>query len=115
MASSTRCFPRAPARGGRTPSRTGIGYAEPADRARFCQRAANVASQPINYLVPQRPRRLRYFARPGYRLAFSRQWLNPEWNYFGRLYFEVPGGVQHGGYALLIRLPKETVRIPFTL
>jgi hypothetical protein len=77
--------------------------------------AANVASQPINYLVPQRPRRLRYFARPGYRLAFSRQWLNPEWNYFGRLYFEVPGGVQHGGYALLIRLPKETVRIPFTL
>jgi hypothetical protein len=77
--------------------------------------AANIASQPLNYLVPQRPRRLRYFARPGFQLAFSTMWINPNWNYFGRLYFELPGGVQPGQYALLIHLPKETVRIPFTL
>ncbi len=76
---------------------------------------ANAIREPMGYLIPQRPRRLRYFAerRPG--LVFSSEWLDEWHNSFGRLFFQIPGGVQKGAYELLISLPEGSVSIPFTI
>lgn len=76
---------------------------------------ADVTREPMGYLIPQRPRRLRYFAerRPG--LVFSSEWLDEWHNSFGRLFFQIPGGVHKGAYELLINLPDGPVSIPFTI
>jgi len=76
---------------------------------------ANVAAQPLDYLTPHRARRLEFFANPGQGLAFSTAWLNDQWEDVGRLYFDVPGGVQKGQYELRIQLLESLVTIPFTV
>lgn len=76
---------------------------------------ANATREPMGYLIPQWPRRLRYFAerRPG--LVFSSEWLDEWHNSYGRLFFQIPGGIQRGNYELLINLPESHVAIPFTI
>jgi hypothetical protein len=76
---------------------------------------ANATADPLAYLVPQRYRRLPYFAKLGRRLAYSSAWLDEWHNDIGRLFFELPGTVQRGTYELLIDLPNGQVTIPFTL
>ena len=76
---------------------------------------ARVAREPIGYLAPQPPRFLRLFAPHGIGIAWDSAWLDGFHNSFGRLYFDLPGGVQRGRYELLIRLPRDEVVIPFTV
>jgi hypothetical protein len=76
---------------------------------------ANVNREPLNYLVPRRFHRLGFFARPGYALAFPVAWLDYWFTDYGRLYFELPNGVQRGNYQLVIDLPNSEVVIPFAL
>jgi hypothetical protein len=76
---------------------------------------ANATIEPMGYLPPQRPRPIRFFSEAGRRLVFPAQPLDEWHNEFGRLYFHLPGGVQHGAYELLIALKNGEVAIPFTL
>lgn len=76
---------------------------------------ANVAREPLNYLVPQRGRLLHYFARPGYGLAFPTAYLDSWHTDYGRLFFQIPGGVQPGQYDLILSLSHGRVDIPFTI
>jgi hypothetical protein len=76
---------------------------------------ARVTSEPLGYLIPQRYRHLRLFAPHGIGIAWDSAWLDQFHNSYGRLYFELPGGVHRGRYELLIHLPKNEVVIPFTV
>jgi len=55
------------------------------------------------------------FSEPGRRLAFDSVWLDEWHSTSGRLYFDLPGGITKGDYALLITLPDSRVTIPFTI
>jgi hypothetical protein len=76
---------------------------------------ANVSREPLNYLIPHRYRRIGYFAERGHGLAWPSVWLDQRHNAFGRLFFQLPDGIQKGNYELLIKLPKSQVAIPFTI
>ena len=71
--------------------------------------------EPMGYLLRLRPRRLDFFSEPGRHLAFDSAWLDDRHNSYGSLYFELPGGIRRGDYALLITLPESQVTIPFTI
>ncbi len=76
---------------------------------------ANVFREPMGYLIPHRPRRMDFFSEPGRHLAFQSVWLDDWHNSYGRLYFELPGGLHKGEYELLITLPDGQVTVPFTI
>jgi len=76
---------------------------------------ANVSREPLGYLIPLRYRPLRLFAPHGIGIAWDSAWLDQFHNSYGRLYFELPGGVHRGRYELLIHLPKNEIVIPFTV
>jgi hypothetical protein len=76
---------------------------------------ANVAREPLGYLIPERYRPLRLFAPHGIGIVWDSAWLDEFHNSYGRLYFHLPDGVQKGRYELLIHLPKNEVVIPFTV
>ena len=76
---------------------------------------ANAFREPLGYLVPHRVRPMELFSEPGRRLAFDSVWLDEWHSTYGRLYFDLPGGVVKGDYALLIQLPQSQVTIPFTI
>ena len=76
---------------------------------------ANAFREPMGYLIPRRVRRMEYFSEPGRHLVFASVWLDEWHNTYGRLYFQLPGGVHKGSYALLIALPESQVTIPFTI
>ena len=71
--------------------------------------------EPMGYLPPHRVRPIRFFAERGAGLAFDTAYLDAFHNSFGRLFFEIPGGLQRGRYELLINLPNNPVMIPFTI
>ncbi|MFI5142850.1 MAG: hypothetical protein ACHQQS_07740 [Thermoanaerobaculales bacterium] len=71
--------------------------------------------EPMGYLPPHRVRLLRFFAERGVGLAFDTAYLDEFHNSFGRLFFDLPSGVQKGRYELLINLPESPVMIPFTI
>lgn len=75
----------------------------------------NAIGEPLGYLIPHRYRRLDYFPRRGVGLAWPSVWLDEWHNNYGRLFFQLPGGVQKGNYELLIHLPESQVVIPFTI
>jgi len=76
---------------------------------------ANAFREPMGYLLPHRPRQMRLFSVAGRHLAFDTVWLDLWHNDYGRLYFQVPGGVHKGRYELLITLPESRVVIPFVV
>ncbi len=76
---------------------------------------ASVFREPLGYLIPERSRRMDFFSVPGRHLAFDSVWLDQWHNSYGPLYFELPGGLHRGDYALLIDLPNGTVTVPFTI
>jgi hypothetical protein len=75
----------------------------------------NAIGEPLGYLIPHRYRRLDYFPRRGVGLAWPSVWLDEWHNTYGRLFFQLPGGIQKGNYELLINLPQSQVVIPFTI
>ncbi len=76
---------------------------------------ARVAGEPLGYLIPARYRSLRLFAPRGIGIVWDSAWLDQFHNSYGRLYFNLPNGVQKGQYELLIHLPNDNVVIPFTV
>ena len=76
---------------------------------------ANVSREPLGYLIPARYRPMRLFAPHGIGIVWDSVWLDEFHNSYGRLYFQIPGGVHRGRYELLIHLPHEEVVIPFTV
>jgi hypothetical protein len=105
----------------RTPDGTVVPLATQADfELHYSQLAstlmrARVAGEPLGYLIPARYRSLRLFAPRGIGIVWDSAWLDQFHNSYGRLYFNLPNGVQKGRYELLIHLPNDEVVIPFTV
>lgn len=76
---------------------------------------ADVASEPLDYYPSRRPKGLDFLLPPGTGIAFESVWVNDQDVAIGRLYFDLPTGVQPGPYELRIDLEETKVRIPFRL
>jgi hypothetical protein len=76
---------------------------------------ANVTREPMGYLIPHRYRRLEFFPERRLGLMFPSAWLDEWHTTYGRLFFQLPDGVQKGNYELLINLKEGQVAIPFTI
>jgi hypothetical protein len=77
---------------------------------------ANVNRDPLGYF-PQRPEEcaIQFFVTPGQGVSFDQVTLNDRRECFGRLFFDVPGGIQSGRWVLGIDLEESEIRIPFEL
>ena len=76
---------------------------------------ANVAREPMGYLIPRRYRRLEFFPEHRLGLMFPVAWLDEWHTTYGRLFFQLPDGLQKGNYELLFNLKEGQVTIPFTI
>jgi hypothetical protein len=74
---------------------------------------ADIASEPLDTYANRRPKGLDFLVVPGTAIAFESVWVNDQDVAIGRLYFEVPNGVQPGPYELRIDVKETKVRIPF--
>jgi len=76
---------------------------------------ADVMAEPLGYFAGRRERPLELFATPFEGLVYETVWLTYQEVHVGRLYFEVPGGIQPGRWELHLKLTESEVRIPFRL
>jgi len=85
-------------------------------------RALNMRAQMfndnINYFPAgaNRPCAIKFFANldsPGPRLSFDTVDLTTERDCLGRLYFNVPGGIQVGQYFLNVKFAGSSIQVPF--
>lgn len=77
---------------------------------------ADVNRDPLDYFPPSREDcLLRFFAIPGEDVTFDEVTLNDRRACFGRLFFQVNGGIQPGRWVLGVDLPESEIRIPFEL
>ena len=77
---------------------------------------ANVNRDPLDYFPPDREEcALQFFVTPGGGVSFDEVVVNQFRGCFGRLYVEVPGGIQPGRWVFAIDLPESEIRIPFEL
>jgi len=76
---------------------------------------ADVAGEPLGYFVGREEKRLEFFATPFEGLVYDSFWVSNREVYVGRLYFEIPGGVQPGRWELRLALQESELRIPFRL
>jgi hypothetical protein len=80
----------------------------------------NMMHQSINYFPPgaDQPCALRFFADPaqmGRGLAYDEVELNSQRACVGRLYFQIPGGLQLGNYNLDVQFANSIVRVPMKI
>lgn len=80
-------------------------------------RRADILRNPLTYFpMRARPCALRFFTDTRRRgTVYDQVTLNDRQACRGRLFFEVPGGVQSGRWILAIELEEETVRVPFRI
>lgn len=77
---------------------------------------ANVDRDPLEYFPPSRIEcPIQFFVAPGQGVSFDQVTLNNRRGCFGRLFFDVPGGIQGGRWVLGIDLEESEIRIPFEL
>ena len=79
---------------------------------------ANMTVESINYFPPgvNEPCRLGFFSRPGVGgLAHDEIELDDQRACMGRLYFQIPGGIQYGLHNLDVKFAGSTVRVPFKI
>ncbi len=77
---------------------------------------ADVNRDPLEYFPPSRIEcAMRFFVTPGQGVSFDQVTLNDRRGCFGRLFFDVPGGIQSGRWVLGIDLEESEIRIPFEL
>jgi len=77
---------------------------------------ANVNRDPLEYFPPSREEcAIRFFVAPGQGVSFDEVTVNDRRGCFGRLYIDVPGGIQAGRWVLGIDLEESEIRIPFEL
>ncbi len=90
-------------------------YSEALPRLAWSIAKDNATAEPLGLLIARGYRPLRYFPQRGFGLAFDAEWVDHWHNSYGRLFFELPGGIRRGSYELRIDLPERQVVIPFTL
>jgi len=76
---------------------------------------ADIGAEPIDIFSDRRQTGLDFLVVPGTAIALDAVWVNDQNVAIGRLYFDLPNGVQPGSYELRIDLKETKVRIPFTL
>ncbi len=76
---------------------------------------AAIAAEPLDYYPGRTPKGLDFQVVPGTGLALQSVWMSDLEVAIGRLYFDLPAGVQPGHYELRIDFEESTVHIPFPL
>lgn len=76
---------------------------------------AAIAADPLDYWAGRAECGLDFLVTPGSRIAQLSTWVNDRRVCFGRLFFDLPGGIQPGHYTLGIDLEESKVRIPFEI
>jgi len=77
---------------------------------------ANVNRDPLEYFPPSRIEcAIQFFVTPGQGVSFDEVTVNDRRGCFGRLFIDVPGGIQAGRWTLGIDLEESEIRIPFEL
>ncbi len=77
---------------------------------------ANVNRDPLDYFPPDREEcAMQFYVTPGGGVSFDEVTVNQYRGCFGRLYINVPGGIQPGRWTFAIDLPESEIRIPFEL
>lgn len=77
---------------------------------------ADVNRDPLDYFPPSRIEcPIQFFVAPGQGVVFNEVTLSDRRGCFGRMFFEVPGGIQPGRWVFSIDLPESEIRIPFDL
>jgi hypothetical protein len=76
---------------------------------------ADVAAEPLDYWIGRQEQPLEFFSNPGENLVFPSFWVSDRLVYTGRLFFDLPGGIQAGHYELRVKLPESEIKIPFQL
>jgi hypothetical protein len=77
---------------------------------------ADVNRDPLDYFPPSRIEcPIQFFVAPGQGVVFNEVTLSDRRGCFGRMFFDVPGGIQPGRWVFEIDLPESEIRIPFDL
>jgi hypothetical protein len=77
---------------------------------------ANVAREPMDYYPPNRQDcSIQFYVAPGEGVAFDEVSVSDRRACQGKLFFNIPGGIQPGRYVLGIDLEESEIRIPFVL
>ena len=77
---------------------------------------ANVDRDPLDYFPANRIEcPIQFFVTPGGGVSFDEVTLNEQRGCYGRLYFQVPGGIQAGRWVFGVDQPESEIRIPFEL
>jgi hypothetical protein len=110
-----KVFLRTPA-GSQIPAPTQKVFNESYGGLRSTISAANVARDPMDYFPPNRLQEsLRFYVAPGEGVAFDEVTVNDRRAAVGKLFFNIPGGIQPGRWVLGIDLEETEIRIPFEL
>lgn len=108
-------FLRSPS-GDRIPLATQTDFNEAYGSLRPVIAKSNVNSDPLDYFPPSRIEcPIQFFVSPGGGVAFDEVTVSDLRGCFGKLFFEVPGGIQPGRWTLGIDLPESEIRIPFEI
>jgi hypothetical protein len=77
---------------------------------------SNVNTDPLDYFPPSRIEcNVQFFVSPGGGVAFDEVTVSDIRGCFGKLFFNVPGGIQPGRWTLGVDLEESEIRIPFEL
>ena len=92
-------------------------YEDAARSLRALNTRASMQSESINYFPPDAriPCRIGFFSdstQPGRTMAFDKVDLNSQRACVGRVYFQVPGGIQFGLYNVDVKFANSTIRVP---
>jgi len=79
-------------------------------------RRAQIMSDPLAYFPHYKTQcSAGFFADPGENIVYTEMILNEREVCFGRLFFQIPTGIQPGQWVLGIDLKESRIRIPFEL
>lgn len=77
---------------------------------------ANVDRDPLDYFPPSRIEcSVQFYVTPGGGVSFDEVTVSDKRGCYGRLYVNVPGGIQGGRWTLGVDLEESEIRIPFEL
>jgi hypothetical protein len=77
---------------------------------------AGIDRDPLDYFPADRePCAMRFFVTPGVGVSFDEVTVNERRGCLGRLFINVPGGIQPGRWVFGIDQPESEIRIPFDL
>ena len=102
--------------GTRVPLATQVAFGEAFGSLRSTISRANINRDPLDYFPTNRVEcPIQFFVEPGRGVSFDEVTLNSLRGCYGRLYFQVPGGIQEGRWVFNIYQPESEIRIPFEL